>query len=217
MSGRSGITFVLAAPSGTGKTTLCRELLKLDSGIALSVSHTTREQRAGESEGHHYFFVDDADFDRLVGAGEFLEHARYNGHQYGTSWAAIDPQAANGRDMLLEIEVQGARQVRERLPEARMIFVLPPSKAVLEQRLVDRNTDDFDEIQRRLREADREIDEITCFDYAIINCDLERCVAELLSIVRAERAGVAGELEQLRQKFCPRQAEERFRRQGVAG
>jgi guanylate kinase len=211
LSERFGITFVLAAPSGTGKTTLCLELLQRDAGIALSVSHTTREQRAGEIDGRHYHFVDDLEFDRLVRAGEFLEHARYNDHQYGTSWAAIDPNVANGRDMLLEIEVQGARQVRDRLSQARLIFVLPPSRAVLKQRLVDRGTDGTHEIERRLCEADREIDEICCFDYAVTNAELEACIADLLAIVRAERSNSEAQLEGLRDKFSPRQAEERFR------
>lgn len=212
MTSRTGITFVIAAPSGTGKTTLCRRLLERDDRIALSVSHTTRAQREGEVDGLHYHFVDDAEFDRLVGEGAFLEHARYNDHRYGTSWAAIDARAANGRDMLLEIEVQGARQVRERLPEARLIFVLPPSKAVLRERLEGRGTDGRADVERRLREADREIQDITRFDYAVTNAELEACVDDLAEIVEAERSGDAERIASLRERFCPARAQGRFAR-----
>jgi guanylate kinase len=207
----AGITWVLAAPSGTGKTTLCREVLERDVHVSLSVSHTTRSKRPEEDEARHYYFVDDAEFDRLVAAEAFLEHARYNDHQYGTSWAALETGAANGRDLLLEIEVQGARQVRERLPEARLIFVLPPSIRALEQRLRKRGTDSEQAVRRRIDAAAREIEEISRFDYAVTNRDLSQCVSEILTIIRAERSGDRETIGALRKRFSPKAAEEGFR------
>jgi guanylate kinase len=207
-----GITWVLAAPSGTGKTTLCREILDRDPDVTLSVSHTTREKRPEESEGHHYHFVDAKGFDRLVDADAFLEHARYNDHQYGTSWEAVDAGASKGRDMLLEIEVQGARQVRARLPGARLIFVLPPSMQALEQRLRNRGTDSEPAIRRRIEAADREIGELSRFDYAVTNRDLDPCVDEILAVLAAERSGDPAAIAALRLRFSPKTAEECFRR-----
>lgn len=211
MSRGAGITWVLAAPSGTGKTTLCREILERDLHITLSVSHTTRSKRPEEDEGRHYHFVDDAEFDRMAAAGAFLEHAEYNDHQYGTSWAAIDAAVSKGRDMLLEIEVRGARQVRERLPEARLIFVLPPSMSELEQRLQNRGTDSEQAIRRRIDTAGREIDEISRFDYTVTNSELSHCVGEILAIIRGERSGDRETIAALRKRFSPRAAEEGFR------
>lgn len=211
MSEGDGITWVLAAPSGTGKTTLCREVLERDVHVTLSVSHTTRSKRPEEDEGRHYHFVDAGEFGRLVAAGAFLEHAEYNDHQYGTSWAAIDAEASNGRDVLLEIEVQGARQVRKRLPEARLIFVLPPSMHVLEQRLEKRGTDSRQAILRRIDAAEREIGELSRFDYVVTNGELIQCVDEILAIIRAERAGDSETIAALRKRFSPEAAEECFR------
>jgi len=211
VSRRTGITWVLAAPSGTGKTTLCREILERDTGIALSVSHTTRKKRPEEDDGRHYHFVDTEEFERMIREDAFLEHAEYNDHQYGTSWAAIDAGVSKGRDMLLEIEVEGARQVRARLPDARLIFVLPPSMRVLEDRLKGRGTDSERAIRRRIDAAAREIDEITRFDYAVTNSDLDACVADILAIIAAERSGNRERIEALREKFSPAAAEEGFR------
>ncbi len=213
MSTREGITWVLAAPSGTGKTTLCRQILERDPEIKLSVSHTTRSRRPEEQDGQHYHFVDATEFDRMVRDDSFLEHAEYNDHQYGTSWAAIDAGVSKGRDMLLEIEVEGARQVRARLPKARLIFVLPPSMCELEKRLQGRGTDSDQAIRRRIDAAAREIDEITRFDYAVTNRELEACVADILAIIHAERSGDPERIETLHEKFSPKDAEERFRAQ----
>ena len=211
MSEAGGITWVLAAPSGTGKTTLCREVLKRDVDVALSVSHTTRSKRPEEDHGRHYYFVDTAEFDRLVAAAAFLEHAEYNGNQYGTSWKAIDAGVSNGRDMLLEIEVQGARQVRERLPDARMIFVLPPSMQVLEERLEKRGTDSKQAIRDRIEAAGREIGELSRFDYVVTNRELHQCVGEILAIIGAERSGDREMIAALRKRFSPQAADECFR------
>jgi guanylate kinase len=195
-----GIPFVVAAPSGTGKTTVCLALRDRDPKLVFSVSHTTRSQRSGEQDGKHYHFVSAAEFQRLIAEKAFLEWAVYNGNHYGTSWKAIEGPLDEGRDVLLEIEVQGARQVRERLPEARLIFLLPPSEQVLVERLKGRGTDSAEEVARRLRTARDELKAVEEFDYAVVNDDLERCVADLRAIVAAERVGSPAEL---RRRFAP--------------
>ncbi len=202
-----GIPFVVAAPSGTGKTTVCRRLLEADPGLVFSVSHTTRPRRNGERDGVDYHFVAKAGFDRLVAEDAFLEWAVYNDNRYGTSWRAIEAPLAEGRDVLLEIEVQGARQVRQRLPEARLVFLLPPSLAALEERLRARGANSAGDIARRLETARGELAAIAEFDYAVVNEDLARCVEDVLAIVVAERAGSAGPL---RARFDPRPAALRF-------
>jgi guanylate kinase len=187
--GRRGIPFVVAAPSGTGKTTVCRALVEADPGLRFSVSHTTRPPRPGEREGVDYHFVDRARFAALVAQGAFLEHAEYAGNLYGTSWAAVDGPLAAGVDLLLEIEVQGARQVRERRPDARLIFLLPPSLQALEARLRARGSDGPDAVRARLEVARRELGAVDLFDYVIVNDDLPRCVASVREVIDAERRG----------------------------
>lgn len=184
-----GRVFVIAAPSGTGKTTICRRILERDPLLRLSVSHTTRKPRAGEEDGVHYHFVREAAFRELVAEGRFLEHAEYGGNVYGTSWAAIEAPRATGHDVVLEIEVQGAAQVKQRIAEACLIFLLPPSMAVLEQRLRGRGTDDEAVIQRRMALADRELAAADIFDFAVVNDELDRAVEDVLQIVRAVREG----------------------------
>ena len=191
---RRGKVFVIAAPSGTGKTTICRRILELDPALRLSTSHTTRRPRAGEQDGVHYHFVDEGTFRALVGAGRFLEHAEYGGNIYGTSWAAIEAPLDAGHDVVLEIEVQGAAQVRQRIADACLIFLLPPSLAVLEERLRGRGTDDEAVIQRRMALSDRELAAAELFDYAVVNDELERSVAEVLLVIRAVREGREGEI-----------------------
>jgi guanylate kinase len=196
---RTGIPFVVAAPSGTGKTTVCRAALEKDPAIDFSVSHTTRTPRAGEQSGVDYHFVSAAEFRRLVEAAEFLEHAQFNADNYGTSREALRVLLEDeGKDALLEIEVQGAAQVRERRHDARLIFLLPPSMAVLEQRLRGRGTDDDDAIHRRLGVADRELEAIRFFDYAVINDDLDETITAVLEIIAAERDGSCEALEGVR-------------------
>jgi guanylate kinase len=189
MTERRGFPVVVAAPSGTGKTTVCREVVSRDAGIEFSVSHTTRPRRPGERDGVDYHFVTADEFERLVQAGAFLEWAVYNDHRYGTSWAALDAPLAAGHEVLLEIEVQGARQVRARRSDARFVFLLPPSLAVLRERLERRGTDSPDVIARRLELARQELREGTLFDYAVTNDRLEDCVEQVLEILAAERAG----------------------------
>jgi guanylate kinase len=191
---------VVAAPSGTGKTTVCRQVLARDPQIEFSVSHTTRPQRANERDGVDYHFVTAEEFERLVAAGAFLEWAEYNGNLYGTSWAALDAPLRQGRDLLLEIEVQGARQVRERRSDARFIFLVPPTLAMLRQRLEQRGSDDSEAIAKRLAIARREIEEGAHFDYVVVNDDLGTCVADVLAILTAERSG---DTAQLRARYAP--------------
>jgi len=199
-SSRHGIPFVVSAPSGTGKTTVCRAVVARDPEIVLSISHTTRLPRPRETDGVDYHFVSREAFQALVAQGAFLEHAEYRGNLYGTSWAAIESPLGHGRDLLLEIDTAGAKQVRDRLPAARLIFLLPPSLAVLERRLRDRQTDSEEGVRQRLAIAKHEIAALPGYDYAVVNDDLERAIASVLEIVRGERSGgTAG----LRARFEP--------------
>lgn len=184
-----GHVFVIAAPSGTGKTTLCRRILEADEGLQISVSHTTRRPRAGERDGVDYHFVGTPEFRALNDQKAFLEHAEYGGNNYGTSWRSIEDPLAAGRDVVLEIEVQGAAQVRDRMPSACLIFLLPPSLAVLEGRLRGRKTDDEAVIQRRMAHVDNELRAARLFDYAIVNDELEQAVRDVLEVIEAVRAG----------------------------
>jgi guanylate kinase len=204
---RAGFPLVIAAPSGTGKTTVCRELVQQDPQLVFSVSHTTRAQRPGEHGGRDYHFVSPAEFRRMADAGEFLEWAVYNDHQYGTSFAAIESALAAGHDVVLEIEVQGARQVRARRADARLVFLLPPSWQALEARLRGRGTDTPEQIARRLETAREELRAAGEFDYAVVNDDVERCVQELRRILAAERRGDA---TVLREALAPGPALARF-------
>ena len=187
----SGLTFVISAPSGTGKTTVCGKLLAQDANLRFSVSHTTRLPRTGESDGDDYHFVDEDRFKKLVVEDAFLEYARYAENLYGTSFAAIQDSLADGFDILLEIEVQGAAKIRASNFEAIFIFLLPPSMKTLDQRLRDRGTDSDEVIRRRLREGNPEISMASMFDYAVINEDLGDAVAKVREIVEAERSGDA--------------------------
>ena len=189
MSARSGIPFVVSAPSGTGKTTVCRNVIARDAGVEFSVSHTTRAKRPGEQEGRDYHFVSRAEFERMIAASGFVEHAEYAGNLYGTSWAALDAPLAAGRDLLLEVEVQGALQLRQRRRDARFVFLLPPSREELVRRLRARGTDTAEEIDRRLAVADGELRAVRAFDYAIVNDTVERASEALLAVIAAERAG----------------------------
>ena len=195
-AGRRGHPFVVSAPSGTGKTTVCRAVVERDTAIRFSISHTTRSIRDGEQDGVDYHFVSAEEFRRKVDAGDFLEHAEYAGNLYGTSWESLEKPLAEGCDLLLEIEVQGAAQVKERLAEAGFIFLLPPSMAVLEDRLRGRGSDSDQVIEHRLALADRELAAVRFFDYAVINDQLEEAVISVLQIIEAERAGAGQQLVQ---------------------
>ena len=183
----SGHLFIICAPSGAGKTSLVAELLKIDSGIRLSVSYTTRAPRNGEVNGRDYHFVTPEDFKARQAAGEFLESALVHGNHYGTSRAWIAGQRAAGSDILLEIDWQGAAQVRRLIPDAIGIFVLPPSFEALVSRLNTRATDAPEVISGRLDAARAEISHVRDFDYVIINDQFGVAVQDLVAIVRAQR------------------------------
>jgi len=175
--------YVLAAPSGAGKTTLVKALVDRRPDLRFSISYTTRPPRKTEIAGKDYFFVDKAEFERLRAEGELLESARVFDNFYGTSRSQVEAYLADGRDVILEIDWQGARQVRESMPEAVSIFILPPSRHELERRLRGRQTDSDEVIERRLRDALSDMSHWEEFDYCIINDDLERAVAELESVL----------------------------------
>lgn len=185
--GASGCLFVIAAPSGGGKTSLVNALLEREPGIRLSVSYTTRPPRPGEQDGVHYHFVDVPRFMALKDAGEFLEHAHVHGNWYATSAKWLTDQVHQGRDVLLEIDWQGAAQVRRLIPGAVLIFILPPSIESLRERLVKRGQDSDAVIARRLDAAREEMRHASEFDYVIMNQDFARAVDDLSAIVRASR------------------------------
>ncbi|MDE2224955.1 MAG: guanylate kinase [Xanthomonadaceae bacterium] len=184
----SGHLFIVAAPSGAGKSTLVNALLAREPGIALSISHTTRAPRPGDVDGVQYHFIDRATFKRMVANGDFLEHADVFGNCYGTSRGAVEPILKAGRDVLLEIDWQGAEQVRRAMPECVSIFILPPSRAELERRLRTRATDSEATIEKRLAASREEISHAHAFDCIVVNDHFDDAVAALQAIVHAARA-----------------------------
>lgn len=188
-----GTLIIITAPSGAGKTTMVRALLARDPNVQLSVSYTTRAPRAGEENGRDYHFVDVATFRALRDRGEFLEWAEVHGNYYGTSKVWIKEQIATGRDILLEIDWQGAQQVRKVFPEAVGIFVLPPSMEALEARLRGRGTDGDDIIERRLLAARGEMRHVSEFDYVILNNELQQAIDDLVAVVHASRLRYANQ------------------------
>jgi guanylate kinase len=176
--------FVITGPSGVGKGTLIRTLRERMPELELSVSATTRPPRPGEQDGVDYHFLTDADFQRRVDAGEFVEHATYSGRRYGTLRAELERRLRAGHPVVLEIEVQGARQVRRTMPEALQVFIAPPSRDALRTRLVGRGTDDAEQVQARLSTADRELEAQDEFPYVVVNDRLDDAVGELTAIVR---------------------------------
>ena len=189
--GDRGTLFVISAPSGTGKSTLARRLLESVPRLTFSVSQTTRPRRAGEENGREYEFIDDARFDAMVTAGGFLEWAHVFDHKYGTGLAATEAVLASGMNLLLDIDVQGARQVRASGLDGVSIFIMPPDYASLAERLKRRGSEDAPALALRLREARREALEYDRFDYVVVNADLEDASSELSAIVRAESARTA--------------------------
>ncbi len=183
----SGSLFIITAPSGTGKTSLVRELLAADRQVALSVSYTTRAPRPGERGGVHYHFVSGARFEEMLEAGDFLESAQVHGACYGTSQAQVEEVLKSGRDLVLEIDWQGAAQVRSLYQGAIGIFILPPSPQALAERLHGRGQDAAEVIARRLAAAQEEIGHVGEFDYVIINDRFDIALQDLLAIVRAQR------------------------------
>lgn len=185
---RSGANlYAVAAPSGGGKTSLIAALLRLDDHLRLSVSHTTRPPRNGEVDGQHYYFVSDAEFDQLVAEDAFLEHARVYDHRYGTGREQVQRHLDQGFDVMLDIDWQGAAQIRRSFPQCRSIFILPPSLEELHRRLLSRGQDSADIIERRMQKARSELSHAREFDYLIVNDDFDSALHDLHSIIRSGR------------------------------
>ncbi|WP_243287339.1 guanylate kinase [Geothrix terrae] len=183
-----GNVFVVSAPSGAGKSTLTQRLVQSVPDLIFSISFTTRKPRPGEVDGRDYFFIDDARFDAMVREGGFVEWVQVYGHRYGTGRAWLKDVLGTGRDVLLDIETTGALNVRQAMPEARMIFILPPSAASLEQRLRSRGKDSDEQIRIRLEHARHELELYPAYDYLILNDDLELAYRQFEGIVHATRA-----------------------------
>ena len=206
MSTAPGTLFIVSSPSGGGKTTLIRRLLAgaCGKGLHFSVSHTTRPKREGEEDGREYHFVSAAEFEKMARRGEFLEHNEVHGNFYGTARAEVMPRLSAGEDVVLDIDVQGARDVRQAQPESVSIFLVPSSAEQLEKRLRSRGLDGEDAIRKRLINAAKEVAQAENFQYVIVNDDLERASLELESVVRASRLTPARQakiLERLRKDF----------------
>ncbi|MBW0148646.1 guanylate kinase [Marinobacter arenosus] len=182
-----GTLYVISAPSGAGKTSLVAAMLRADQKLGVSVSHTTRPKREGEQDGVNYHFVTRDSFESMIGRGDFLEHADVFGNYYGTSHTWVRETLAKGRDVILEIDWQGAVQVRRLMPECVSIFIVPPSSEVLRERLTGRGTDAPDVVERRLTEAAEECRHALEFDYLVVNDQFELALADLLAIVRSQR------------------------------
>jgi guanylate kinase len=183
----SGLLLVVSAPSGAGKTSLLAELVADDAHLRVAVSHTTRPQRRGEVDGADYHFVSHVEFEAMLASNDFLEHANVFGNMYGTSRSAIVTELDQGRDVILEIDWQGAQQIRRRLPQAVSVFIMPPSRAALVERLTTRGQDDPESIAKRSAEAAIEISHYGEFDYVVVNDRFEEALNDLRAIVTAER------------------------------
>ena len=192
----TGTLYIISAPSGAGKSSLLRAMLENSgAGVALSVSHTTRTPRPGEVDGKDYHFVDAETFQAMVGRGEFLEHAQVFDNYYGTSQKAIEEQLSRGQDVILEIDWQGARQVRKLVPGAVGIFILPPSRQALEERLKGRGQDDAAVIERRMQDAVSEMSHYSEYDYLVINDVFEDARDELAAIIAGHRLRIEGQAQ----------------------
>ena len=196
---KRGRLFVITAPSGAGKTSLVNALLESEPRLRLSISHTTRPRRPTERDGREYHFISVPQFEELVGRGEFLEHARVFDNYYGTSRGFVEQQLRAGHDVLLEIDWNGAQQVRAALPDCISIFILPPSRQALAERLAKRGTDAPEVIGRRLREAVADMGHYREFDYVVVNDDFERARADLQRII----AGTGADLTPVRPQLQP--------------
>ena len=187
MKHREGILFVVSAPSGAGKTTLCKGITDSLENLTHSISYTTRKPRAGETDGRDYYFVTAERFRDMVQAGDFAEYAEVHANLYGTSKRVLDDMIREGIDVILDIDTQGARQIKSHFTTAVFVFIMPPSMAILEERLRNRKSDREDEIRKRMRRAVDEIRDYGLYDYIVVNRDFERALSELRSIVVAER------------------------------
>ncbi len=179
--------FTVSAPSGAGKTSLVRALTeRKQSSIGVSISHTTREIRSGEADGVDYHFVSEDEFQQMIADDQFLEHARVFDHSYGTARASVEAMLNNDKHVILEIDWQGARQVKQKKPDTVCIYILPPSREVLEQRLIDRATDDRKTIESRMMQADREMSHYGDAEYVVVNENFERALHDLESLIQAQ-------------------------------
>jgi guanylate kinase len=190
--------FIISAPSGSGKSTLVHRLLKTVPALAFSISYTTRQPRANEIDGVDYIFITRKNFEERLERGEFLEHAQVFGNYYGTNRETFETATHQGKDLVLDIDVQGARQLKVAIPRAISVFVLPPSRDILEQRLRSRSQDSEEVIERRLRAAAEEVQNYTHYDFVLINRDIEEASARLATIVKAERLRKARMEEEVR-------------------
>ena len=196
--------FVITGPSGSGKSTLIKKVRRALGDLAFSVSHTTRARRPSERDGVDYHFVTERVFERMVRERRFLEHARVHGHLYGTSRSEVEAKSRR-QDIILDIDVQGARQVRARVPGAVLIFVMPPVASELRRRLLGRHEDSREDVARRLRNAKTEVRAYAEFDYVVVNDDLDRAVADLKTVIRAARhrpEAMAGSLRPILGSFA---------------
>lgn len=191
-AGRKGLLIVISGPSGVGKDTLIKRLLELDRNLRYSVSCTTRTPRPGEIDGVHYTFLDRPSFQKLIDQGAFLEYASYDGNLYGTLSERVERARADGHDIVLKIEVQGAEQVRERAADGVFIFVVPPSTRELERRQVLRNSESSSDMASRREIAEREMTYASRYDHVVVNDELERAVAEILAIIQQARDSEQG-------------------------
>jgi guanylate kinase len=194
-----GMLIVVSSPSGGGKGTLIDRVLKVVEGVRYSVSYTTRAPRGAEQNGREYFFVSTAEFEEMIRRYEFLEWANVYGHLYGTQRDQVERERAAGADIILEIDVQGAESIRQRVADPVTVFILPPSFELLQERLVARKTDSPAELEKRLRGAPAEVEQYKYFDYVILNDDINRASAQLASIIYAERARRCRQEERLRE------------------
>jgi guanylate kinase len=197
-----GNLFCVAAPSGTGKSSLVKALLELDSRLAVSVSHTTRQPRGQEVHGREYWFVEEPAFREMAGQGDFFEWAEVHGNLYGTSRSAIEERLARGEDVVLEIDWQGALQIKKIFPHAVLIFILPPSWQELEQRLTRRGEDPPDVISRRLANGRHEVAQARHFDFVIINSLFETALFDLKTVVHSQRLKYAAQMRNRSQVFA---------------
>jgi len=197
----TGDVIVISAPSGSGKTTICRMLAKRLDNMELSISYTTRPRKQGEVNGTDYYFIKKEKFDKMVSSREFLEFASVYGQQYGTSREAVRSIVSRGKDAVLEIDVQGGKKVKKELPEAILVAVFPPDRRSLENRLIGRGRDSIEEVRARLQAADDEARELLSYDYLVVNDDLEEAVSRVEWIVRAARLRRKRTLDRLAKIF----------------